>query len=318
MYFCSVKPLIFDIKRYAINDGPGIRTTVFFSGCPLRCVWCHNPESWQMRPHLTYKQNRCIGCQSCVAACPEGLLSLTTDGIMKNGACGVGESYCADACPTKALEMCGREWPLEELMAEMEKDRDVMEDSGGGVTLCGGEPLMQGGALLEMLHELGCRSLHRTVDTTLFAAPELVREVAQNCELMLVDLKVMDAVKHQLYTGLSNERILSNIRIIYNLGTPFYVRIPLIEGINADEANIEATAAFLASLEKGGGLPPSRQSPLEGVNLLPFHDVGRDKHRRLWSVYNPRQIPMSVPSEAVLQRCVEQFAAHGISATIGA
>ena len=313
-----MKPIIFDIKRYAINDGPGIRTTIFFSGCPLRCIWCHNPESWQSRPHLTYKHNRCIGCQSCVAACPQELLRLTPDGIEKNGQCRVGESYCADACPTTALEMCGREWSLEELMAEVEKERDVMEDSGGGVTLCGGEPLMQGEACLEVLLELGRRKLHRTVDTTLYAAPELVREVAENCELLLVDIKVMESLKHHLYTGVYNEQIISNIKLINKLNTPYYIRIPLIEGINADEPNMELTAQFLASLRKGRGVASQRQEELlKGVNLLPYHDVGRDKHRRLWSVYNPDDIPMSVPSEAVQKRCIQQFAAYGITATIG-
>ena len=306
-----MKPIIFDIKRYAINDGPGIRTTIFFSGCPLRCVWCHNPESWNLKPHLTYKQSRCIGCQSCVAACPKGLLSLTADGIVKNEQCRVGEGYCAKACPTTALEVCGREWELDELMAEVEKERDVMEDSDGGVTLCGGEPLMQGDACLEVLRELGRRGLHRTVDTTLYADPKLVREVAQNCELLLVDLKVKDNTKHQLYTGVSNNRIISNIQLINQLHIPYYIRIPLIEGINADEANIEATAQFLADLKKGRG------TTLMGINLLPYHDVGRDKHRRLWSVYNPDEIAMSVPTEAVQQRCVDQFAAHGITAALG-
>jgi len=225
---------------------------------------------------------------------------------------------CAEACPSTALEVCGRQWSVAELMAEVEKERDVMADSGGGVTLCGGEPLMQGDALLEVLQELGRRKFHRAVDTTLFASPALVREVAANCEMLLIDLKVMDSHKHHLYTGVHNNQIIRNIQLVNTLHTPFYIRIPLIEGINSDEANIEATARFLEDLKQGrGATGSSRKELLLGVNLLPFHDVGRDKHRRLWSVYNPQAIPMSAPSEAVMMRCVELFKSYSINATIG-
>ena len=134
---------IFDIKRYAINDGPGIRTTIFFSGCPLRCVWCHNPESWDLHPHKIYKKSKCIGCQSCVSACPQGAIALTKDGIrpVEGRAC-LRCGRCAEECPTLALEMCGRPWTIDALLAEIEKERDMMTDSGGGVTLCGGERSM--------------------------------------------------------------------------------------------------------------------------------------------------------------------------------
>lgn len=237
-------------------------------------------------------------------ACPEGAITLTADGIrpvqgVKCLRCG----KCAAECPTLALEMCGREWNMEELMAEIEKERDIMTDSGGGVTLCGGEPLFHPEATMAVLDELGRRGFHRTVDTTLFAAPEIVREVAKRCELLLVDMKIMDSDLHRKYTGVPNERILNNLRLVAELGTPYYIRIPLIEGINADEANIEATADFLDSLPNHKGLC--------GISLLPYHDVGRDKHRRLWSTYNPDNLAMSAPSEETLQRCKEQFAAHG-------
>ena len=324
------RPIIFDIKRYAINDGPGIRTTLFFLGCPLRCVWCHNPESWEPRPHLTYRQNRCMGCQHCVAACPQRVLRLTESGIVRSTPANDGhpcceqcatstERPCVATCPTTALETCGRQWAMDELMAEVEKERDVMEDSGGGVTLCGGEPLMQGEAVMAVLGELGRRGLHRTVDTSLYAAPAMVGKVAKECELMLVDLKIMDSEKHRRYTGVPNDQILSNIRLLYSMGTPFYIRIPLIEGINADETNMEATATFLRSLKQQGGARAAGEAeePLLGVNLLPYHDVGRDKQRRIWSAYNPGNLPMSTPTEAVQLRCVGQFERHGISATIG-
>ena len=302
--------LVFDIKRYAINDGPGIRTTIFFSGCPLRCVWCHNPESWDTLPHKTYKQKKCIGCQSCVKACLQGAIQLISSGIRPiEGVECLRCGRCAEECPTLALEMCGKEWGLDELMREIEKERDIMTDSGGGVTLCGGEPLFQPHAALDVLKELGRRNFHRAIDTTLFASQDIVREAARHCELFLVDVKMMDSDLHRCYTGVPNDLILSNLRMLSELDTQFFVRIPLIEGINADEANIEAVATFLDSLPSHDGLC--------GINLLPYHDVGRDKHRRLWSVFNPEGLAMSAPSDETLQRCVTQFKSHGYTTIIG-
>lgn len=298
--------LIFDIKRYAINDGPGIRTTIFLKGCPLHCIWCHNPESWNPQPQVLYKKSKCIGCQTCVEACPQHLLELTPDGIVMKEGC-VLCAKCADECPATALEMCGMDYPMDALMAEIEKERTIMEDSGGGVTLCGGEPLMHPDYTLELLQELGRRGFHRTVDTTLYASQEIVARIAEECDLFLVDLKLMDSEKHRLYTGVPNELILDNILLLAANGSDFFIRIPLIEGINADEENIEATASFLDTL------------PWQGrtVNLLPYHDVGKDKHRRMWSTYNPQNIPMAPPSEDTQQRCRAQLENHGFHVIIG-
>ena len=277
---------IFDIKRYAINDGPGIRTTIFVKGCPLRCVWCHNPEGWTAEPQVLYKRSKCIGCHTCEQ-----------------------EGFVADDCPTKAREVCGRKYTMDELMGEVEKERDIMQDSGGGVTICGGEPLMHPDGTLAILRELGRRGFHRTVDTTLYAHSDVVKAVARECELLLVDLKLMDPGKHRRYTGVGNELILQNIRLIAEAGHPFQIRIPLIEGINADEQNIEQTARFLSLLT-------SHFSPLT-VNLLPYHDVGKDKHLRMGSRYNPQGYPMSTPTEESLQRCRQQLEAYGLHVVIG-
>lgn len=288
-----MKPLIFDIKRYAINDGPGIRTTLFLKGCPLRCVWCHNPESWSPEPQVLFKQSKCIRCGAC----------------MEKG-------FVVDDCPTTAREICGREYTMDELMAEIEKERDIMQDSGGGVTLCGGEPLMHPEYALQILHELGRRGFHRTVDTTLHAQPDVVERIAHECELLLVDLKLMDTEKHRCYTGVGNELILDNIRRIAKAGHTFVIRIPLIEGVNADEQNIEATAQFLSTLSSDFMPQSSAPSPLT-VHLLPYHDVGRDKHRRMGSTFNPKGYPLATPSEEVLQRCRRQFEAHHLRVVTG-
>ena len=299
--------LLFDIKRYALHDGPGIRTTLFLKGCPLRCVWCHNPESWSPGRQRLYKAVKCIGCSSCVEACPEGALRLTPEGIRPTGRPCILCGACADACPALAMEICGREWPLDELMAEVEKERGVMTDSGGGVTLSGGEPLMQPSYALELLEELGRRGFHRTVDTTLFAAPDVVRSVAAACDLFLVDLKVMDSERHRRYTGVPNELILDNLRLISSLGKHFWIRIPLISEVNASEENIAATADFLAGLD----------CRPEEVDLLPYHDIGKGKHERMGTVYNPDGLSLSTPSKEDQARCVRQLEAAGLKVKIG-
>ena len=238
---------------------------------------------------MLFKQSKCIRCGTCNEP-----------------------GFTVDDCPTTARELCGREYTMDELMAEIEKERDMMEDSGGGVTLCGGEPLMHPEGTLAILCELKRRGFHRTVDTTLYAQPEVVDAVAAECELLLIDLKLMDSDKHRLYTGVGNELILKNIRRVAETGHDFRIRIPLIDGVNADNENIEATARFLDSLIH----QPSSIIPLI-VHLLPYHDVGKDKHSRMGSTYNPQRFQMAPPSEETIERCKQQLESHGIRVIIG-
>ena len=206
-----------------------------------------------------------------------------------------------------ALEVCGREWTMEALMAEIEKERSVMEDSGGGVTLCGGEPLMHPDDVVDILEELGQRGFHRTVDTSLYASQATVARVAEACELFLVDLKLMAPAMHRQYTGVPNDAILQNIRFLAETGRDFSIRIPLIAGVNADDDNMQAVASFLETL------PWQRRA----VHLLPYHDVGKDKHRRMWSKYNPQGFRMAVPSEELQRHCAALLEARGLHVIIG-
>lgn len=235
---------------------------------------------------MMFTRKKCIGCKTCM---------------------GLTDEEAAEACPTLARQIAGKQWTMDELMTVIEKERKVMEDSDhGGVTICGGEPLLHYADTLEILRELGKRGFHRCVDTSLYAPQHVVDEVASECELMLIDIKHMDSSIHSKYTGVLNETILSNIKHLADKGTSFWIRVPLIEGINADEQNIEQTAAFIASL-------PTKQLRME---LLPYHDIGKGKHERLGTIYNPTNIPMATPSELTRQRCIEQFAKYGIKAII--
>ena len=202
--------LIFDIKRYAINDGPGIRITIFMKGCPLSCDWCHNPESQEISIERMYTQNKCIKCGECVKVCHSKAITLTENGIItdKNSCTLCGK--CAEACPTKAIEMSGEQISVEKLMETIEKERVFFEQSGGGVTFSGGEPLMHSAHLINLLDACGERNIHRVVDTTGYTKTEILLEVAKRTELFLFDLKMMNNEKHKKFTGVSNQLILKN------------------------------------------------------------------------------------------------------------
>ncbi len=303
----SIMPsgLIFDVKKYAINDGPGIRLTVFFKGCPLCCAWCHNPESISSRIQKMYNGDRCIGCMACIEACPESGCRLTPTGIITDPrrctCCGT----CADVCPTRASEMSGRIATVADLVAIAEKERVFFEQSGGGVTISGGEPLLQPDFLVSLLGELGLRSIHRTVDTTGFARSELLLKVAQRTELFLYDLKMMDSRRHKQWTGVDNGRILENLRLLASTGACINIRMPLIKGVNDDELNIEQTASFVASL------PGAKKK----VNILPYHNIAQGKYLRLGEKHDSSA--MAEPSVEALTDAVAVFAAFGLEAIVG-
>ncbi|MEI7897261.1 MAG: glycyl-radical enzyme activating protein [bacterium] len=292
--------LIFDIKRYAINDGPGIRVVVFFKGCNLQCAWCHNPEGISVGREKMYTPSKCIKCGTCVEVCPENAITLHSDGITTDTDLCTLCGQCADVCPTKAIEMSGKSMTVQEIMEIIEKERPFFEQSGGGVTFSGGEPLLHSKMLIELLDECGKRNIHRAVDTAGAVKTEILMEVACRTDLFLFDLKMMDSVLHEQWTGITNELILQNLKILSGTGVPLIIRIPMIGGVNDHEENIRATAELLASLP---GKTPE-------VHLLPYHAIAQHKYAKLGR--EAAFAELEEPGQEVLDRIRGWFQEYGI------
>lgn len=297
---------LFDIKRYSINDGPGVRITLFFKGCPLSCRWCHNPEGIATRTEKLYNKNRCIGCGSCVAACPDDALTLTaSEGVITDFSRCTRCGECAVACPTKAMEMSGRDIPQEEIMQIIRKETDIMDQSGGGVTFSGGEPLIYPEALKSLLISCGEEGIHRAVDTSGHARQSVVEEILPHTDLFLYDLKLMDSRRHRGWTGVGNEQIIRNLKLIASSGKEYQLRIPLIEGVNCDEGNIKETLLFLSSLNRMPAV----------VCLLPYHNIAARKYEKLGGSYN--ETGMKEPSKERLETILSLFRDKGYTTVVG-
>ncbi len=296
---------LFDIKRYSINDGPGVRVTVFFKGCPLTCKWCHNPESQSSRTQRLYNKSKCIGCQLCVEACGQQALELTSDGIViEESRCFVC-GMCAEVCPTNATEMIGRDYSEEEIMRAVLRETNLMDSSGGGVTFSGGEPLMYHRDLKRLLIRCGEDGIHRAVDTSGFARSEIIYEMLPHTDLFLYDLKHMNDEVHRLWTGVGNELILDNLKIIAEHNAAYHIRIAMIEGVNCDDDHIIEVIAFLQSLKH----PPKM------IGLLPYHSIAANKYERMGKVYV--ETGMSMPSEKRQQQILKMFIENGFNAVLG-
>ncbi len=297
--------LIFDIKRYAINDGPGIRITIFLKGCALSCHWCHNPESISPNVQKMYSGSKCIGCGECVIACPRDACALTPDGIVTDvdlcQLCGA----CAEVCPTRATEMSGQLATVDDIMETIEKETIFFDQSSGGVTFSGGEPLYHPEFLIELLDACGEREIHRTLDTTGFARTDILLDVARRTDHFLYDVKLMDSERHRRHTGVDNALILRNLKVLAETGASISIRVPLIRGVNDDDENIEQTAIFVASL------PGEKRT----VNLLPYHNIAAKKYEKLGQAHSLDG--MSEPDEQSQRRVIAIFQRHGVVAKIG-
>ena len=296
---------VFDIKRYAIHDGPGIRTTVFLKGCPLSCVWCHNPGSWEEAPQPSLRVMRCHGCGRCIDACEHQAISLKDGKAVTDSQACVRCGDCRDACLADAREILGRPVTVQQLVAEVERDRIFFDQSGGGVTFSGGEPLAQAEFLCAVLDVCHDRGLHTAVDTTCYAETEVVERVARYAKLFLCDLKHLDSEQHESFTGVPNERILSNIRHLSTLGKPLYLRVPLIPGFNESHENIQQTINFIRSIQS-----------VQRVDVLPYNRSGLDKTRRL-GTRGPELKDFGPLDDAMIDRVVAQFKDAGIDIKVG-
>jgi pyruvate formate lyase activating enzyme len=297
--------IIFNIQKYSIHDGPGIRTTVFLKGCPLRCQWCHNPEGQSAEPELALWPSRCLReCRECISVCDrlalakkDSLISLDKD---KCDLCG----KCAEVCPSRAVEIAGRQWRVEEVMKEVEKDLMFHDESGGGVTFSGGEPMMQPEFLQALLEESKKRGIHTVVDTCGFAKPDVLDRISEKVDLFLYDLKVLDEGKHRRFTGGSNKLVLENLKKLDQQEKEVIVRIPVIPGVNDGKKDIEEILKFLRSLKN-----------IHRLSLLPYHDLGKEKYRRFTLPYKIGTIQS--PSRELIEKIKKRLESSGYQVTVG-
>src|SRR4030042_1635282 len=262
--------LIFDIKPFGVHDGPGLRTTVFLKGCPLRCEWCHSPESQNPAPEIMVDRDRCIGCGECVANCPRGAISGA--GPIDRVRCD-GWGVCAEGCYADALELVGRRMTVAEVLGEVERDRLLIEVSGGGVTLSGGEPAAQPGFTTSLLRSLKEHGYNTALDTCGQCGWDTLSKVLAHVDLVLYDLKHMDPERHMRYTGASNEQIMGNLKRTLDLGKIVWIRVPLIPEVNDDDPHLHRLGEYLGALGT------------ESVQVLPYHVLGVPKYEGIGSRY---------------------------------
>ena len=293
--------ILLDTKRFAVHDGPGIRTAFFTKGCPLKCIWCHNPESISPRPQTGYYPDLCRNCGSCVELCQAQQIRENAhhfDNALCS-ACG----RCEEVCPGSALKLYGRKMSVDEALRIALEDRDFYENSGGGVTVSGGEPLMQKNFTLALFEKLKKENIHTALDTCGFVPRSALEEALEVTDMFLVDFKHADPEMHRRLTGQPNEVIKSNLEFLSAQKARIEIRIPFVPGCNDSQKNMEQTGEFLGKLNIGS------------VKLLPYHALARNKYAALRL---PDTMPLAdSPTEEMIGAAVEILQKYGLNARSG-
>jgi pyruvate formate lyase activating enzyme len=300
-----IKGVVFNLQHYSIHDGPGIRTTVFLKGCPLKCLWCQNPESQDSHSLLFFTSGKCTGCGACVEACPNGAIELIGKKSKTDRDRCTGKGECVSVCPSEARSIIGREMTAEEVFEDIKTDGIFYRNSGGGVTLSGGDPVFQPDFSIAILKLCRSDGIHTALETCGFLEWHELKNILEHTDLVLYDIKHMDSARHKAYTGVTNEMILENAEKIHrDLKLPIYPRIPLIPGYNDSPENLKRTAEFIAT----------KLDANNRVYILPYHRLGETKYTQMERRMTPT-IPL--PSDQQLETARQIFESAGLSAVIG-